>query len=73
MNNTMEGKVVSVSSTSTVIVLVVHQFRHPLYKKAVNRMKRFAVDTGGKTLAVGDVVRIVETRPISRHKHFKVL
>lgn len=73
MNNIMEGTVVSVSSPKTVIVSVTHQFRHPLYKKAVNRMKRFAVDTGDKTLSVGDMVKIVETKPISRHKHFKVI
>lgn len=73
MNNVLEGKVVSMSSDKTVIVSVTHQFRHPLYKKAVNRMKRFAVDSSGKTLAVGDKVKIAETRPISRHKHFKVI
>lgn len=73
MNNTVEGKVVSVHSAKTVIVMVVHQFRHPLYKKAVNRMKRFAVDCGDRKLAVGDTVHIVQTRPISRTKHFKIV
>ncbi len=73
MNNIMEGKVVSARQMNTIIVAVVHQYRHPLYKKAVNRTKKYAVDTAGKTYSVGDAVRICETRPISRRKHFKVL
>ncbi|KKW11211.1 MAG: 30S ribosomal protein S17 [Candidatus Gottesmanbacteria bacterium GW2011_GWB1_49_7] len=71
--NVLEGKVVSLSGTKTVIVSVVHNFRHPLYKKAVKRMKRFAVHNEGKELAVGDVVKIVETRPISKNKHYKIV
>lgn len=67
------GKVVSMASAKTVIVEVTHQFRHPLYKKAVNRMKRFAVHNENTELVVGDEVKIQETRPISRHKHFKVV
>jgi len=73
MNNTLKGKVVSVKNAKTVIVSVTHEFRHPLYKKAVKRMKRFAVESGDKTLTVGDKVKIVGTRPISKSKHYKIL
>lgn len=73
MNNTMDGKVVSVKNAKTVIVSVTHEFRHPLYKKAVKRMKRFAAERGGKEVAVGDMVKIMETRPISKTKHFKIV
>ena len=73
MNNTFIGKVVSVSSAKTVIVEVTHQYRHPLYKKAVNRMKRFAVHNESTPLVVGDNVQIAESKPISRTKHFIVV
>jgi len=68
-----EGTVVSLSSAKTVIVAVVHQFRHPLYKKAVNRTQKFAVHNENTLLAVGDKVKIAETRPMSRTKHYKVV
>ncbi len=68
---TVTGRVVSVSP-KTVIVAVVHEFRHPLYEKAVKRTKKFAVHNENTELVVGDNVAIVETRPISRTKHFMV-
>ncbi len=67
------GKVVSTSAPKTVIVSVTHQHRHPLYKKAVNRMKRFAVHNENTVLVIGDMVKIQQTRPISRTKHYKVI
>ncbi len=71
--NVLVGKVVSVTDAKTVIVAVVHDFRHPLYKKAVKRRKRFAVHNEGKLVAVGDAVKIIETRPISKNKHYKII
>jgi len=73
MNNTITGKVVSLSSEKTVIVEVVHQFRHPLYKKAVNRMTKFAVHNEDTALLVGDTVQIKQCKPMSRRKHFIVV
>ena len=80
MNNTDKskksfilGKVVSVKTAKTVIVAVVHQHRHPLYKKAVNRTRRFAVHNESLELKEGDKVHIVQTKPISRTKHFMVV
>lgn len=69
----LTGIVVSAPLPKTVIVAVVHQFRHPLYKKAVNRTTRFAVHNENTVLAVGDTVHIVESKPISRRKHFIVI
>ncbi len=69
----LTGKVVSAATPKTVIVEVVHQFRHPLYKKAVNRMTRFAVHNENTVLAVGDTVNIAQTKPVSRTKHFIVI
>ena len=70
---TIEAKVISIRMQRTVIVEVERRVKHPLYKKAVKRTKHVAVDSLGKQVAVGDVVRIVETRPISKTKHFRLV
>lgn len=69
----MTGKVVSVKMTKTVIVEVVRTFSHPLYKKTVRRARRFAAHNMLEGIAVGDSVRIAETKPISKTKHFNVV
>ncbi len=68
----IEGVVKSVKTPKTVIVAVQSSFRHPLYKKAVRRTRRFAAHNESFELAVGDTVRMRETKPISRTKHFIV-
>jgi small subunit ribosomal protein S17 len=70
---TLEGTVKSVKNQKTAIVSVTTMTRHPLYKKAVKKTKRYAVHNELAGLAVGDMVRIAETKPISKTKHFKVL
>jgi small subunit ribosomal protein S17 len=67
------GEVVSAHTPKTVIVAVSSTYRHPLYKKAVRRTKRFSVHNESLELAVGDMVRIQEVKPISRMKHSIVL
>jgi small subunit ribosomal protein S17 len=73
MNNTRVGKVTSVGMQKTITVVIEHLFRHPLYKKAVKRHQKFAVHNEIAGVAVGDTVRIRETRPVSRRKHFIVV
>ena len=68
-----DGVVVATKNIKTVIVTVTSTHRHPLYKKAVKTTRRFAAHNDSLTLAVGDHVRIKETRPISKTKHFRVL
>ncbi|MBU1326902.1 30S ribosomal protein S17 [Patescibacteria group bacterium] len=70
---TYEGKVVSVKTQNTVIVAVAHTIRHPLYKKSMRITKRFPVHYEKIELHVGDQVKIIETRPISKTKHFLIL
>ncbi len=67
----LEGVVVSDKMQKTVVVQVTRTFRHPLYKKVVQKHKKFKAhdELGAK---VGDVVRIVESRPISKTKHWVV-
>ncbi|MCS7092955.1 MAG: 30S ribosomal protein S17 [Patescibacteria group bacterium] len=67
------GKVVSIKMTNTIVVQVERKFVHPKYRKVITRHKKYKVDNRDSTIKVGDVVEIVETRPISKEKHFKVL
>jgi small subunit ribosomal protein S17 len=73
MAKVLAGKVVSVKMNDTVIVEVVRRTPHPLYKKLVKKSKKFKVDSKGQEVTVGQDIKIVETRPISKDKHFKVL
>ena len=57
----------------TVIVAVEWRQRHPLYRKSVRRVTRFFAHDGENKCRLGDVVRIEETRPISRMKHWRVV
>ena len=73
MNNRrrMTGFITSNSMQKTVVVEISRTFRHPLYKKVVNSRRRLmAHDELG--CQVGDLVRIVESRPISKRKHWVV-
>jgi small subunit ribosomal protein S17 len=67
------GKVVSTKMAKTLVVEVARQKVHPLYKKLLRRSKRLKVDCGSKEIKVGDMVKIVSTRPISKEKHYKLL
>lgn len=73
MSNTTVGIVTSVGMQKTVTVDVMHLFRHPLYKKAMKRHRKFAVHNEIEGIAVGDTVQIRESKPISRRKHFVVV
>ena len=66
------GVVVGKTMKKTVTVQVERQFRHPLYKKTVQRRKKFMVHDEYEKCKVGDVVRIIETRPISKTKRWRV-
>lgn len=68
----MKGVIVSMKTPNTVIVTVVNVWRHPLYKKAIRRTRRFAAHYESLTLAMGDAVEIRESKPISRTKHFVI-
>jgi len=70
---TKVGTVIGAKMAKTVTIRVERQYRHPLYKKIVRTRRIFlAHDEYGKC-KVGDVVRIIETRPISRHKRWRVV
>jgi len=64
------GTVVSASSNKTIHVLVESYKTHRLYKKRVKSSKKYAAHDETNKAKVGDVVRIVETRPLSATKRF---
>ena len=64
------GKVVSNVNDKTITVLVETYRKDPLYKKRVKYSKKYAAHDEANKAKVGDVVRIVETKPISKNKHF---
>lgn len=73
MQKILEGVVVSVGMENSVVVRLTRRDPHPIYKKIIKRHRRVKADTVGLSVAVGDRVRIRETKPISKSKHFKIL
>ena len=67
------GKVVAVSSVKTVVVAVESFHRHPLYRKAVRKTRRFLAGNDGMELAVGETIRMKEVPPISKRKHYLII
>ena len=70
---TMTGKVVSNKMSKTVVVKVERRFAHPVFKKVVKTTKKYKVHDGKNECSEGDVIRIQETRPLSKEKHWRLL
>ena len=66
------GRVVSDRMDKTVVVAVETPKRHPLYKKTLKRTIKYKAHDENNECRPGDKVRIVETRPFSRHKQWRV-
>jgi len=66
------GRVVSDKMDKTVVVAVETLRRHPLYKKTIKRTVRHKAHDENNECRLGDIVRIVETRPLSRQKRWRV-
>jgi small subunit ribosomal protein S17 len=69
----LQGVVVSDKNAKTVVVKVERLYTHPLFKKTVRRSKKFHAHDEDGTFKVGDIVRIQESRPISKNKRWVVL
>ena len=67
------GSVVRVKQDKTAVVEMVWKQRHRLYRKQVRRVARFHVHDPENQCKLGDVIRIEETRPISKTKHWRLL
>lgn len=66
------GNVVSDKMDKTVVVAVERKTQHPLYKRVITRTSRFKAHDENNECKVGDKVKIVETRPVSKQKRWKV-
>jgi small subunit ribosomal protein S17 len=69
----LDGVVVSDKMDKTVVVEVNRYFKHPRYGKYINRSKKYKVDDPQGVAKLGDKIQIIETKPISKTKHFRVL
>jgi small subunit ribosomal protein S17 len=68
-----EGVVVSNKMDKTVVVAVIERVRHPRYAKFVQRTKRLYVHDEANDVRPGDRVRVMETRPLSKLKRWRVV
>lgn len=68
----LTGRVVSDKMDKTVVVRVERLVRHPRYGKVLRRVKKYKAHDEGNVCCVGDLVRIVESRPLSREKRWIV-
>ena len=73
MRKTRIGYVTSDKMDKTVVVSIVEFVRHPLYGKAVKRTVKFKADDENNECKVGDRVKIMETRPLSKDKRWRVV
>jgi small subunit ribosomal protein S17 len=69
----LSGTIVSDKMKDTVVVLVERYEKHPKYEKYIKRRKKFKAHDAGNSKKIGDKVEIMETKPISKDKHFKVI
>ena len=67
------GKVVSDKNDKTITVLVETYKKDPLYGKRVKSSKKYAAHDEKNEAKIGDTVRIAETRPLSKNKHFRLV
>ncbi len=72
-DKTYTGKVVSNKMDKTVVVAITRQFQHPVYKKTVRKVAKFKAHDEKNECQVGDDVKIIETRPVSKDKRWLVL
>ncbi len=73
MKKIFDGVIVSLKMQKTAVVGVTRRYPHPLYKKLIKRDNKIVADIANYSPVVGDKVKIVETKPISKTKHFKIM
>lgn len=66
------GRVVSDKMDKTIVVAVESHYKHPLYKKILKRIKKYKAHDPEGSGKIGDLVRISETRPLSRTKRWRL-
>lgn len=67
------GVVVSDKMNKSVVVLVERKFKHPMYGKFVKRSKKYMAHDENNVCGIGDTVKIMETRPLSKNKNWRLV
>ena len=67
------GEVVSDKMDKTIVVAITTKVRHPLYGKMVNRTRKFKAHDENNECGIGDTVKIMETRPLSKDKRWRLV
>ena len=73
LRKTRVGKVVSDKMDKTVVVAIEDNVKHPLYKKIIKNTIKLKAHDENNTCGIGDRVLIMETRPLSKDKHWRVV
>jgi small subunit ribosomal protein S17 len=72
LKNHKEGQVVSTKMQKTIVVEVSRRVPHPLYKRIIGKRKKFYAHDAEESAKMGDIVRIVECRPLSKLKRWQL-
>ncbi|HTS46519.1 MAG TPA: 30S ribosomal protein S17 [Bryobacteraceae bacterium] len=72
IKNEKIGQVVSARMQKTIVVEVTRRVQHPVYKRIINKRKKFYAHDEDRSAQVGDVVRIIECRPMSKLKRWRL-
>lgn len=73
MRKTAIGKVVSDKMDKTIVIAIADSVRHPLYKKIIKRTVKLKAHDENNECTVGDRVRVMETRPLSKEKRWRLV
>ncbi len=73
LRKTRVGRVISDKMDKTIVVAVVDNVKHPLYKKIVKRTYKLKAHDEQNECRIGDRVRVMETRPLSKHKRWRLV
>ena len=73
LRKTRQGVVVSDKMDKTIVVAITTRVRHPLYGKIVKRTTKLKAHDEENACGIGDTVRVMETRPLSKDKHWRLV
>ena len=73
LRKTRVGKVISDKMDKTIVVAVIDNVEHPLYKKIVKRTYKLKAHDENNECGIGDTVRVMETRPLSKDKRWRLV
>ena len=73
LRKTRTGKVVSDKMDKTIVVAVVDHVKHPLYKKTMKRTYKLKAHDENNECGIGDTVEVMETRPLSKDKRWRLI